>query len=307
MIKKFVSLLLVIVMLFSMSFTAVAIEISQTKPVLLEEYESEVGTYYRYALSYHNAIWHSIIFIPDNNQKISFTATSLNKDDDELYESMIEFSETKNPVDYLKDGFASLECASITNMSDFVLSDNNQASDDAMPRDAVQRDFMTAMRNIYGNEYERILYRDSTYKGVDEVIVHEDLVYSCNKKGSLVFDAGTPLSAISLAVTKLTNLSITLSAISLALSVAGDVIDAYATIDTYILKADFGRWTTIDDGSYVYTMTNKVYTHVGINERNNENDVQLEESNPELIYMPSATYYKDYSAQTDDAYYAYMN
>lgn len=162
------------------------------------------------------------------------------------------------------------------------------------------------MRQIYGNEYERVVYRNLTYPNIDEIAVHEDLVLRMHKEGDRTFAAGTALSVAALALTSMTGISVALSSLALIVSVSGEYIDARATVDAYIVEADFGRWTTIDDGDYVYTMTNKIYRHCGLNERNNETAAYLQNDNPSPSYIPSSSYYNNYSAQAADAYALYQ-
>ena len=307
--KKLISILLVVAMLFSMSSEALAAEGVQAEPELLEEYTISTGTYYNYSLQHSGETWNAIIFMPNDGRDISFSATSLvplesenqEEGDDKIYTLPIKPSAEKGVLDYLQEGFSSLQKASVINASDFDTSGKEVET-----RDSVQADLFKAMRAIYGNEFERVTYRNSTYPKVKEVAVHQDLVLRMEKKGGKTFDAGTALSAVSLAMSKIAAVSVTVSLIAMSTSVRDDCLAANATLDAYIVKADFGRWTTIDGGDYVYTMTDKIYKHCGINERYNEKRAYLQKENATLTYNPSSSYYNDYLAQTKDAYNMYL-
>lgn len=308
--KKFISSLLVFAMFLSLSSVASASEIQHEAPELLEEYAIDTGTYYTYSVNYWGETWYAIVFVPNDGRDVVFSATSIvtsgtgnqNEPDDRIYTVSLKPSLTSDAVDYLRDGFASLDKASVISATSFVPSEPVVER-----RDSIQADLFGAMREIYGNEYERIVYRNSTYPGIKEVKVYQDLVLRMNKKGARTFSAGTALSMVSLTLTKLTKINVTLSFLSTALSVATEYLDARKDVDAYVVKADFGRWTTIDDGSYVYTVTNKIYSHCGLNERSNETRAYLQGGNPEPLYIPSSSYYDRFYAQTNDAYNAYMN
>lgn len=309
--KKLLSLLLIVAMLFSVNSVAFAADYSQAELGLLEVYTVDTGVYYRYGAFHDGEEWIAIVFMPNNGRNISFSATPLvppaaeeqEKQDDRIYTISIASSANKGSADYLQEGFASLQEASVISASFF---DTIESANEAPLRDSVQRDLFAAMRQIYGNEYERVVYRNLTYPNINEIDVHQDLVFRMHREGSRTFGVGTALSVAALALTRLTGISVAISFLALIVSVSGEYINASATVDAYIVEADFGRWTTIDDGDYVYTMTNKIYTHCGLNERNNETAAYLQNDNPTPEYIPSSTYYNSYSAQAADAYAMYL-
>lgn len=53
-------------------------------------------------------------------------------------------------------------------------------------------------------------------------------------------------------------------------------------------------------------MANKIYRHCGLNERNNGTRAYVQDIDTEPFYMPSASYYNDYSAQANEAYDLYV-
>lgn len=305
--KKSISLFLIVAMLFSMSSVAFAADNVQMEPELFEEYAVDTGIFYRYTLDYVGDEWDAIIFVPNDGSSVSFSATKitplvegeLDEADDGIYSVTIEAGANKEPLEYLREGFSLLNQASVVSASTF---DTNTVEQ----RDSVQADLFAAARKIYGNEYERVVYNDYTYPNVDVISVHGDLTLRMRKEGSKTFEVGTSLSVAALALTKMTGVSVTLSFLSLVVSVRGEIIDTLAVVDAYVVDVDFGRWTTVDNGDYVYTIANKIYQHCGLNERNNETKAYLQDEEPELLYMPSPTYYNDYSAQVEDAYNMYL-
>lgn len=305
--KKSISLLLVVAMLFSMSSIAFAADNMSMEPELLEEYAVNTGTFYTYALDYVDDTWNAIIFVPNDGNSVSFSATKITPlveeaqdgADDRIYSVTIEAVENKDPLEYLQEGFSLLGQASVVNAASFDTSV-------AERRDSVQADLFADARKIYGSEYQRVVCRDYTYPNVNVISVHEDLVMRMTKKGTKTFAAGTSLSVAALALTKMAKISVRISVLSLVVSVVGECISAAASVDAYVVDVDFGRWTTINNGSYVYTMTNKIYRHCGLNERNNETRAYLQREDPELAYTHSSAYYNDYSAQIADAYNLYL-
>lgn len=310
--KKCISLFLVFAMVLSLSSVSLAADNVQMEPELLEEYDIDTGTYYRYVLNYTGDEWDAIIFVPNDDERaVSFTATQItplmseaqNGVDDGIYSLTIDQEVNKDPLEYLQEGFDLLDQASVISVTSFDTS-----VEVAEPRDSVQADLFRAAREIYGDEseHERVLYSDYTYPDVDVISVHQDLVLRLVEKGSLTFAAGTSLSVVALAMGNLTGFSVLLSTASIVVSVVGEYLDAIAEVDAYIVRVDFGRWTTINNGDEVYTITNKVYRHCAFNERNNEREAYLQPENPELSYDPSSTYYYDYGAQVEDAYDMYL-
>lgn len=305
--RRIISLFLAVVLIFSVNSMAFATDTVQTEPKLYDEYTISTGVYYSYTLNYDNAEWTAIIFVPNDERDVSFSAVQVNnlsverqdEENDGIYTLTIEKAQGKGTLDYLRDGFASLNEANEISLESFN-------ADAVQRRDSVQADLFNDARSIYGNEYERVVFRDYSYSGVDVIAVHEDMVLRMNSVGSASFGVGTSLSSAALVLTKYTKISVALSVLSLVVSVAGEIIDAYATVDAYIVEVDFGRWTTVNNGSQEYTITNKIYKHCGLNERNNEVRAYLQEENAELNYYPSSSYYHDYTAQADDAYDLYF-
>ena len=309
--KRLTCLFLAIAMLFSVSSVATAVESAEQNPKLLEAYAIETGTYYSYSLLHNNEEWQAIVFIPNDGRDASFAAVSLDGESNDIYMSSIKTTRENNPIGYLKKGFSSLSEAETVNVKSFssvleVEPTEGKNSPSPDTRDSVLNDLMAQMRQRYGNETEYIAYRSYIYPGVDVIEVHQDLVYRNHKMGAYSFFGGTALSLVALGFANITGISVPVSILALIVSVSGEFIDGDITLDTWILEADFGRWTTIDGGSYVYTVANKICKHYGINERNNEKPAYLKADNPEIIYLPSLTYYNDYIAQTDEAHELYL-
>ena len=309
--KKIISMLLVVTMLISMNSVALAAEFSQAQPKLLEEYAVDTGVYYRYELFRDGEKWVAIVFAPNDGSNITFYAAPrlfpeaevLENRDYSIYTVSIKPSVNAEKTDYLREGFASLQEATVTNASAF---DTIGSASGEMTRDSVQRDLYNDLREIHEDEYERVVYRNLTYPDVNEIAVHEDLIFRHRPKGDKTFAAGTALSLVAIALTNMTGISVALSSLAVVVSVSGEYLAASATIEAYIVEADFGRWTTIDDIDYVYTMTNKIYRYCGLNELNNEVEAYVQNDNPTPIYNPSSSYYNNYSAQAADAYAMYQ-
>ena len=304
--KKIVSFLLVTVMVFSIALDSFAMERIMTTPVLIDEYAGNTGVFYAYSLPYCGEEWNAIVFVSDEAEKAKLTATSINSKGDEIYELSLIYSAAKTPVDYLRDGFSELKDANIIHVSDVVTINNSNIASGSMQRGEIENAIENLLIDTYGNKYSRVVYTNSTYAGVSSIKVHEDLVFRYNKKGTLTFAASTALSLAALALTKYLGYSVTASVLALVVSVSGEIISAYSEVDTYIVKADFGRWTTINNSSYVYTITNKIYTHYALNEKNNTKPLYFKEGNPQITYSPSASYYNSYVSQTNDAYAIYQ-
>lgn len=112
-------------MLFSMSSPAYATEFAQREPTLLEVYTIDSGVYYRYSLNHSGGEWIAIVFVPNDGRDVSFSAVQINTfkleqqttANDDIYTLTIEPESRKAAVDYLRDGFSSLQRASIISTS----------------------------------------------------------------------------------------------------------------------------------------------------------------------------------------------
>lgn len=275
---------------------------------LNEVYSIETGTYYAYSYDYQSDSWYSIVFVPNNGTQVSFVTTSNNEDNDEIYSLLIDYSADTPISNYIIEGMQSLHSADITRSSDFVVTSSNDTDTTLYPqrRDSVQADLYADLSDIYGERYEDELYTFSSYPNVDSITVHHDLVFRLEQEDDLFFEVGTTLSTAAVMLSRYTKSSIRLSIVSIALGVVGEIITSGQTVDVYKVTADFGRWTTINDSSYMYTITNKIYEHCGINARGNEDRAYIVDESPEPIYVPNISYYYDLTAQADDAYAAYM-
>ena len=309
--KKFISLLLAFSVLLSLGSVALASEASLEMSQLIEEYAVDTGTYYRYQTMYNGDEWLAVIFIPNSDRDIEFNATmmategeELSEVDDGIYTVYLEPSAESDNTDYLSEGFASLDEANVIHVSP-IESESVPIVENR--RSSAQADLFNAARDIYGDEYVKLIRRVHSYSGVEYVDVYEDMLLRMVEKGTMTFDIGTTLSAISLMLYKATGVSALLSFISMALSIGGEYCETRKEADVYVVDVDFGRWTTVNGEDTVYTITSKIYSHIGIDERGNEERAYLQEDSPLLYYVPSETYYNDTLAQADDAYELYMN
>ena len=161
--------------MISLNQTALAKEKTK-EPVLIERFIITTGTYYSYESIHNGDQWLSILFVPNDGRNVSFSTTQMvtsndteQGEDDNIFIMSIAPTENREEKDYLEEGFAKLNEASIININTF---NSDEDEDIIQTRDPVEADLKNAMRAIYGNEYSRVVYRNYTYPNTDYENIH---------------------------------------------------------------------------------------------------------------------------------------
>lgn len=292
--RKFISLLLVFCMIFTMNTAVFADDLESN--VL----RTSTGTYYCYSEPYNGDIWEVILYHPDNSNILEFTTKPHNSE--MIYST--EITGTNPQGLKIEEILAEITLqqreASVVNISDCV------SSDTISTRTAVEGSMRRELEKIYGYEYSgRVLttYNNSSFPKVSRIQVKEDLFFRFDPNSSLEFwfNAGTSISSVALTIFGIATPEI-IELISGLLGVS-DTLQQGVGIEKHTAIANYGRYCYINGGSRIYNDTYKFYNHVAL-DIEGQDEVTLADA--ELRYSDSASYFNSYYQQASDAYNSYI-
>lgn len=315
--KKILSIILVFSIVISVNINSLAAS-GETFTASEESiYTISEGKFYCYSEEFNDDIWNVIIYIPNEGSTVTFDAKA--QSEEKIYSLVLSKSEIENKS--IKEILSNMESDTSLNMdmhytSEYLTTYNSentmlvQEIDESivLPMASAEETFYTRLRNKYGNEYANVVkakYTSSSFSGISKIEIKETLFYRCNEKKSYSFKAGTTLSVIALTLGA-TPTAAVLSAISIALSIAGETAEKNITGTRYSVIANIGRNSYVNGGTKVYTNTYKFYKHTGVDPASG-NATIVDINDPVVTYSDSSSYFSSYYKQATDAYNAYVN
>ena len=180
-------------------------------------------------------------------------------------------------------------------------------------RGSVTADLKEDLADIHGNEYEKKRVHNAMYKG-QVIIIYERMDFRIQKTRSFSWSTGEELMTLGAFLTEqmgLTTTAETLRAFSKIFGVAESVtskISGSGTLEKYNCIATIGRYASVNYSEYAYTMTDEVYTYEGYDDAdvNSSKRAAVVRESVEHYYTDSASYFKDYNAQVQDAYSQFL-
>ncbi len=192
--------------------------------------------------------------------------------------------------------------ANVLMRSEFI---EEQDVNDVAPSSA-STSLVNKMKGLYGQEYSGDeLASDTTYPGV-EIVLYQGLTIRANKQLNASFAAGLAVTSFLVA---------TLGHLPLPKDVQSFLtfLGTYISFQTFIVSgaiwvyqcyADYYRYTQINGGSRIYTMTSETHYHNGFEHPGNPSDSLLMDRYA-IEYTDSQSYYYSYIQQFEDAYRLY--
>ena len=178
-------------------------------------------------------------------------------------------------------------------------------------RSSAGADLREDLRALVGAEYSKTRLATSQYKGL-QFKVYEQMNYQVFKSGEKGWSKYITPATIVVEVLGLTvgaenkTVNIICEVLGVALGYAGTI--APSSIAIYTCRAQYCRYITVNDSEYIYNITYKFIEYKGYEDTNinSTGRARIVADTRDVYYSKNANYYLDYSLQIVDAYEEYL-
>lgn len=305
--KKFVSIVLVIALVFSLSTVAFAANDETETSVM----EIEGGHLYM-AVSDTKTVT-----IATNNANHFVRIAIKYPNSDTVYEWSIEnYTETFEPQnDAFWNEIIEIAESNINNANKVCivcLPPQNETPIMQMSSGSASADLEENLEELEGNEYAwRLKYSNYDYSVGHDFDIYENMEFNTQLIGTWTWS--DVLSVIGLITGVMGKVGVPhAKTISTICSVLGVAISAYSKvqpgkISEYICTADVYRYVHIDSETYAYNTTHKYISYYGYDNADSGSTerARIDESSRFVEWEVSESYFNDYDWQCEDAYAMY--
>lgn len=307
--KRFLSLLLVLSILFSFSAPAYAATIETAsdgnETLLLED-----ATIY----TKKTASQYFVLTVPDNSEPVEINFSFI-ANPSTVYQLYIP-KDTMNlsvasSINWDTVQFLCQENISSAKQINFVIEDvtYDEPIEITNMRSSVSADLMEDLADLRGNEYEWRKVHETTYQG-ENIKIYERMDFRIYEAGYKRWSTGEDILTLGSFITGVmgyTVTSATLGAFGIIFCVlpqAISTISGSGKLNKYNCCAFIGRHASINDSEYAYTMTDNVYAYLGYDDAdlNSTERAAIVSSTLDHYYTDGSSYYYDFDAQVEDAY-----
>lgn len=181
-------------------------------------------------------------------------------------------------------------------------------------RSSITADLEGDLTDFHGSEYEGVLKYSTTYSG-QNIKIYERMDFRIYENGYKSWSTGSPLITLGTFILEVLLLTVNnklVSALSDVFAV-GESVDSLIAgsgrVNKYNCVAYVGRYSSINNSEYAYTMTDRVHSYTGYddNDLNSTARAAIDESSKYSYYSDSSTYYNSYASQVEDAYEMFLS
>ena len=169
-------------------------------------------------------------------------------------------------------------------------------------------DMYEDLANLIGDDEYTDALRYTKYTGSDVYRIKESLTFRYSLTGYQKWSKSISIASL---ITSILGESVTdarvktlCTVFNIAVAAAGALVPA-GKINKYICKADYSRYVTVNGSKYVYNITDKFIEYTGYENATGAGRASLDTQTKDTYYSHSSSYFSSYIDQYEDAYEMY--